>query len=185
MSNVIANFNEAVLGYLEGELTKEKLVKKQEASNEAKNGIFLKNLAKSKKGDETAWAKLLHHFWDDHIMLRRLYYLSPWNNNHSFLVRLDYGPGFLQNFGKFPDGMGACDLDELERIIKERDWMLGDNDRYLIVMWPTAVRTAKAFWIGNPTAFKCRDGVLRNLKKPRRAKEWWGERKSQREKFFR
>ncbi len=174
MADEIIDFTEAVLSYLGRQLSKEKLVRKQRALNEIKDRAFLRDVVRAKKGTEIAWARLVYIFWNDYRMLKRLHRLSPWDSNNSSLVRLDYGPGFLRYFDKFPKG-ALVDIDEAQKIIEEKDWILGDNDRYLIVMGLMPDKREKAFWIGNPSGFKCRDGLRRSLKKPRRKDEWTEE----------
>lgn len=195
-------FLNGVKSYLKGNLSLKKVKERAEQVSDIRGGYFggqidltvdleetLKGL---KKRDKQIWADFLYNYW----ILPELYELSPFDSK--ILFRVEYG-GSRNAYVDFSNRVdiksfkrGLILEDTIAKIIQDKGWITYGNDHYLV-----AIRTVKvenqvasvdgieSYWIGNSVQYRCSDGMLRPLVKPRKADDWniYSSTPEQRDKY--
>jgi hypothetical protein len=188
-SKNIHSFLKALVFYLEGDLPAKEVLKRAEIASGGSRGFFSspvdfvtdleKELKQLKRGTEKTWAKTLFRYRDSDLFFH-LCTLSPWSLLEVACV--EYGMGFAR-ITKYPERHWIGE-EYINEIIYRKNWFIYDCDDYLIVF--DSDNHHKVFWIGNSTGYKCKDGMFRSLKKPRRKNDWTGSgTEEQREKYCR
>ncbi len=139
---------------------------------------FGEEIKKLKSGNKKIWMKLIFKLWKTDY-LSYLHYLSPWKKDT--LVYVDYGYGFLKTFDTSPD-TGKVSVGEVEEMIRKKDWIINDCDKYLIII---SEEKQKVHWMENTRGFGFGGGMVKRLKRPRKKSEWTGDGTvEEKKKFF-
>lgn len=180
------SYMKELLDFVSGKSSKENVRKKAEDASGGSYGYWSGplNLTKDldrlleglwfRNGNRQVWAELLYDVVIDSESF--LYWEAPHFHDLSpfwdkILISVDYGCGF--SFLKcLPAGYVSKSV--INGIIKDKDWITRDCDKYLVVLNSDG-KTGDTYWIKNSTRYSIKkDGsdIYHNLKIPRLRSDW-------------